>query len=246
MPIERSEAFILHTFNFSEQDKIVTFFTLDKGIIKGIAKGARKFGNRFGSSLEPMSYVNIVYYEKEGRDLDLISQCDLQESFFEIQSNVKATFTLGYFSELIQEFLPLHSREDLIFRLLHKTLQALQKGGDLEMNGAYFEAWMLKINGLIPDFSTCRKCGEKICNTSWLTSRKDGVYCTNCATQKKDSAPPDLPVFIKWARKNPPPEAEVPQFSMEQLKAIRKTLQHLIIFHMEKEPKSLRFLRQGN
>jgi DNA repair protein RecO (recombination protein O) len=127
MPIERSEAFILYSFNFSEQDKIVTFFTRDKGIIKGIAKGARKFGNRFGSSLEPMSFVQIVYYEKERRDLVMISQCDLQESFFDVQNNIKATFTLGYFSELIQEFLPLRSTEDLVFRLLLKTFKPYKK-----------------------------------------------------------------------------------------------------------------------
>ncbi len=243
MPIERSEAFILHSFNFSEQDKIVTFFTRDKGVIKGIAKGARKFGNRFGSSLEPMSFVHIVYYEKERRDLVMISQCDLQESFFDVQNNIKAAFTLGYFSELIQEFLPLRSREDLVFRLLLKTLQALQKGGDLELISAYFEAWMLRINGLAPDFSTCKKCGKRIQNSSWISSRKDGVFCASCAPQKKNSVPPDLPDFLDWVKKNPPPGTEIHQFSIEKLKAIRKILQNLLIFHMEKEPKSLRYLK---
>jgi len=243
MPIERSEAFILHSFNFSEQDKIVTFFTRDKGIIKGIAKGARKFGNRFGSSLEPMSFVHIVYYEKERRDLVMISQCDLQESFFDLQNNIKATFTLGYFSELIQEFLPLRSTEELVFRLLLKTLQALQKGGDIELISASLEAWIMIINGLAPDFSLCKKCGKRIQNSSWMSSRKDGVFCASCTSQKKDSVSPDLADFLDWIKKNPPPGTETHQFSLEKLQTIRKTLQNLLIFHMEKEPKSLRYLK---
>jgi DNA repair protein RecO (recombination protein O) len=64
MPREQTEAIILRTFHFGEQDKIVGFFSRDRGVIKGIAKGARKFGNRFGSSLEPLSLVKIYYYEK--------------------------------------------------------------------------------------------------------------------------------------------------------------------------------------
>ena len=101
MPLEQSEAIVLRTFNVGEQDKIVVFFTQDKGVIKGVAKGARKFGNRFGSSLEPMSHVKVFYYEKERRDLVTVSNCDLLESFFEIQNVLKTSFTLSYFIHLL-------------------------------------------------------------------------------------------------------------------------------------------------
>ena len=69
MPLEQTEAIVLRTFNVGEQDKIVVFFSRDRGILKGVAKGARKFGNRFGSSLEPLSLVKAHYYEKERKEL---------------------------------------------------------------------------------------------------------------------------------------------------------------------------------
>lgn len=244
MPIERSEAFILNTLNFRDQDKIVTLFTQDKGIIRGIAKGARKFGNRFGSSLELLSHVNAVYYDKEGRDLVIINQCDLKESFFDVQHSTKAAFTLGYFSELVQGFSQQRAREDLVFRLLHKTLHALHQGGNLELLSAYFEAWILKINGFIPDFKTCRKCGVRIRESSWLSPRKDGIYCLDCAPQKKIGISADFSSFLDWIKKNPPPidgTAQLP-FPEENIKANRKILQELLVFHMERKPKSLRFL----
>jgi len=65
MPIDQSEAVILRTQNFAEQDKLVVFFSQEKGLVRGIAKGARKFNNRFGSSLEPLSIVRIFIMKRE-------------------------------------------------------------------------------------------------------------------------------------------------------------------------------------
>jgi len=243
MPLEQSEAFILRTFNVGEQDKIVTFFSIDKGIVKGIAKGARKFGNRFGSSLEPLSHVKIYYYEKEHKDLVVISDCDLIESYFELQEHLERGFTLSYFCELIEEFTPSHSKDDLLFRLLSSTLQALKAGGDTDFLGAYFEAWILKINGFLPSFKKCRKCRREIINSAWLSPKKEGVYCHNCTLQKKEEILPEMDEFIEWVKKTPPPEHKNLPFPQETVKAVRKTLQDIIIYHMEKEPKSLRFIK---
>lgn len=243
MPLEQSEAFILRTFNVGEQDKIVIFFAKNKGIVKGIAKGARKFGNRFGSGLEPLSHVKLHYYEKEHKDLVVLNSCDLIESNFDLQRDVDRAFTLSYFAELIEEFFPSREKDDILFRLLESTLHAMKEGGDLDLLGAYFEAWILKINGLLPSFKKCRKCRNEILESAWLSARKEGVYCTRCAVHKKEEIKLDMNEFLQWAKKNPPPKHG--DFPMERakLKAIRKTLQGIIIYQMEREPKSIRFLK---
>ena len=118
MARKQSEAFVLRSFDVGEQDKIVVLFARDIGIFRGIANGARKFGNRFGSSLEPLSLIKVYYYEREGKDLVTISNCDLIESFFEIQNDLETTYSLSYFVELIEEFYPARSKDDTLFRLL--------------------------------------------------------------------------------------------------------------------------------
>jgi len=243
MPLLQSEAYILRAFPIGEQDKMVVFLSKDQGIVKGVAKGARKFGNRFGSSLEPLSHVNAFYYEKEHRELVVISNCDLIESSFDLQRDLTKSFTLSYFSELIEEFFPIRSYDAILFRLLHSILQAFKSGGDPEFLSVYFEVWILKINGFLPGFRKCRKCRKEITNTAWLSPKKDGIYCSLCAFQKKEEIKPDLNDFILWAKKNPPPTGKELPFPRERIKAIRKVLQDIIIYHMEKEPKSLRFLQ---
>lgn len=242
MPLKQSEAFILRTFPVGEQDKIVIFFTKERGIIKGIAKGARKFGNRFGSTLEPMSYVKIFYYEKERKDLVVVNKCDLLESFFELHKDLKTAFTLSYFSEILEGFFPSRSKEDILFRLLRSLLTAFKQGGNVEILGAYFEAWVIKISGILPSFKSCKKCQKEIDSFGWLSTKKDGIYCNGCALQRKNKVGPEVRIFLKWVQKNPPTVGEKSPLSFEQIVSIRKILQSIIIFHMEKKPKSLNYL----
>lgn len=243
MPLEQSEAFILRTFNIGEQDKIVVFFSKEKGIMKGTAKGARKFGNRFGSSLEPLSWVRVFYYEKEKKDLVTVSNCDIIESFFELQKDLKVNFTLCYFAELIEEFSPVRAKEDILFRLLASVLQAIKSRGDIDFLTAYFETWILKINGFLPDLKSCMKCHKDITDFGWLSPKKDGIYCDRCASYKKEKSLPVMANFLRWVKKNPPTKEKKPPISQEEIKEIRKTLEDIIVFHLEREPKSLAYLK---
>ena len=230
-----------------EQDKLAVFFGRDRGIFKGVAKGARKFGNRFGSSLEPMSHVKVFSYEKEGRELVTVSGCDLLESFFELQTNMEVSFTLGYFAELIEDARPSLTHDDILFRLLLQVLQALKAGGDLKFLTAYFEVWFLKLNGFLPELTRCLGCRCDISGPSRLSRNKDGVLCGNCAPgENQEEIPQQLGDFLEWIRKNPPAGAPPPPLSGEEVAAVRRVLKNLIIFHMERSPKSLSFLDQSS
>jgi DNA repair protein RecO (recombination protein O) len=243
MPLEQSEAIVLRSFNVGEQDKIVVLFSRDKGIIKGIAKGARKFGSRFGCSLEPLSIVKVFYYEKERKDLVTVSNCDLVESFFEIQEDIEKSFTLSYFAELIEEFSPSRSKDDTLYRLLLSVLDSLKGGGDLNFLTRYFEAWLLKINGVLPNLDKCKKCHKTLTGSGWLSPKKDGVFCDHCASHKKEEIKPELGLFVRWVKKNTPPKKGPLPFSSPELDSIKKILQDIIIFHLEKKPKTLRYLK---
>jgi DNA repair protein RecO (recombination protein O) len=242
MPTDQSEAIVLRTTPLGDQDKIAVLFCSDKGVLRGVAKGARKFGNRFGCSLEPMSVIRVFYYEKERRELVTISGCDLVESFFEVQADPNTAFLLSYFAELVEEFAPARAKEDVLYRLLLSVLRSLKEGGDRTFLAAYFEAWILQINGLLPDLGSCRKCRKPL-NPGWLGAKRDGAFCPDCALLKKDEVPPEAQAFLRWVRTHPPaPTAGFP-IPAAELARVRKTLQALIIFHLEREPRTLQFLK---
>jgi len=243
MPLDQTEAIVLRTFNIGDQDKVVVFFSRDKGLLRGVAKGARKFGNRFGSSLEPMSLVKVFYYEKERQDLVTVSQTDLIESFFEVHGDFRSACILSYFAELVEEFFPSRAREDLVFRLLSSVLQAIKEKRDPAVVTRYFEAWFLRINGLLPDFRRCRKCRKRLTGSGTLSPRMDGVTCGACAPPRKEAVPVEFVPFLEWTRENSPSSESGPPCSSAQLEAIGRTLQTIIVYHLEREPKSLHFLK---
>jgi DNA repair protein RecO (recombination protein O) len=245
MPLDQAEAIVLRTSPLGDQDKIAVVLTRDKGLIRGVAKGARKFGNRFGSSLEPMSHVTLFYYEKEHRDLITISGCDLVESFFEIQSDLRTSLTLSYFAELIEEVVPVRAREDVLFRLLLSVLRALRMKGELGLLTRYFEAWFLQANGFLPDVHRCRQCQKTLegQEAAWLSPKKDGIFCDACAPARRDEVRRELSRFVHWARRNPPPSTDEIPFTPGELLSVQKSLQAMIVYHLEREPKSLRYIR---
>ncbi len=244
MPLDQAEAIVLKTGPIGDQDKLCSFLTRERGVLRGVAKGARKFDNRFGSSLEPMSHVRVFFYEKERHELVTVSNCDLLESFFDIQSDPRTSFALCYFSELVEEFIPVRAGEEVVFRLLLSVLQALRDRGRVSILTPYFEAWILRTHGVLPDMKRCKACRREIVAGGWLSPRRDGVYCENCAPSRRDAVRKELADFLKWVRRNPPPRGDVEGFGPEPMKSIRATLQTLIIYHLEREPRSLRYLKE--
>ena len=244
MPLDQAEAIVLRTYPLGDQDKVVVFLTREHGLLRGVAKGARKFGNRFGAALEPMSHLTVFYYEKERKDLVTVSGCDLRQSFFDVQGNVEASLVLSYFAELVEESVPGRAHDDLMFRLLLSVLQALRDSLDTALLARYFEAWFLQLHGVLPDLHRCRRCRKTIAENAagWLGPKRDGIYCDACAPARKEEVRAPLPRFVAWVRANPPTACTEAPFTPEELKGIRSALQAMILYHLEREPKSLRYV----
>ena len=62
----KTKAIVLGGFDIKEADRIVTFYSEQRGKIKAIAKGVRKTRSKFGSSLEPFTLSNLLIYPKTG------------------------------------------------------------------------------------------------------------------------------------------------------------------------------------
>jgi hypothetical protein len=92
------------------------------------------------------------------------------------------------------------------------------------------------------ELSGSRKCRQPLA-PGWLAPKRDGAYCGDCAPFKKDPVPPAIREFLQWVRKNPPPGGCAPPFPADEIAAIRKTLQALIVYYMDREPRTLQFLK---
>ena len=106
MALVTTEAIVLRSYNLAEADRIVVCLTRGAGLVRAVARGARRMKSRFGAALEPFSFINLVFYEKENRELVTISQADILKSNFDLASQPEAAQVLAYIAELVGDFAP--------------------------------------------------------------------------------------------------------------------------------------------
>ena len=87
MPLRESEAVVLRSYPLGEADRLVSLLSRSMGRIRGVARGARRPKSRFGSTLETLSHIQVWFYERETRELVRINQCELLESFLDVQKD---------------------------------------------------------------------------------------------------------------------------------------------------------------
>ncbi|MGH9971788.1 MAG: DNA repair protein RecO [Pyrinomonadaceae bacterium] len=183
MGLCESEGLVLRTYNLAEADKIVVCLTRADGLVRGVAKGCRRLKNRFGAALEPFTLVNLTYYQKENRDLVSLSHVEIVSSNFPLSSNVEVFTGLSYMADLVIEFSPPHQPNDTLFRMVKACLEAVAASpGDLQTILRYFEIWLLKLEGFLPDLKRCAECHQIFNENKLAVVGSDLVLrCRSCA-----------------------------------------------------------------
>lgn len=204
MPLHLSDAIILKTYPLGEADRIVSFFTRDRGKIRGVANGARKMKNRFGASLEPLSHSRIEYFEKENRDLVRIQSAELLDSPLKLFADYDRAVCAGHLVDLVERFLPEHEPQDPVFRLVRVTVQALEQSCPVDFAACYFEVWMLRLAGVFPDFFNCSNCATPMDTDAerFLAAGLQRVLCGACNNGTNVSVHADVSPILFWILKN--------------------------------------------
>ncbi|HKP83296.1 MAG TPA: DNA repair protein RecO [Pyrinomonadaceae bacterium] len=159
MAVFETEALILRSYNLAEADKIVVCLSRSAGLIRGVAKGCRKLKNRFGAALEPFTLVNLTFYEKEHQELVSFRQVEILKSRFNLSSNASILTGFSYMGDLLIDFSPPHQANDNLFRMALACFEAASETpDDLDAVLRYFEVWLLKLEGFLPDLRMCANC----------------------------------------------------------------------------------------
>ena len=202
MALKESEAIVLRTYPLREADLLVTLFTRAEGKVRGVARSAKKSKRRFGGALEPMTYVRAFYDVRERQELARLDACEVLESPLATEVSYARALALAHVAELLDELLPDHEANDAIFRLTLSVLQALQlvsrgvaqspphdhpqnnlhnnkkTGPDIWMPLTYFELWLTRLVGFLPELTECIVCG---CNLNgsraYFHALADGLMC---------------------------------------------------------------------
>ena len=237
MPLIETEAVVLRTHRLGEADKIASLLTRQLGRVRAVAKGALSRRGRYGAALEPLSYIRLWIYDRENRDLQRIGSVEILESFFEMQKDYRIQLAAQYLAEVTERFLPEREVNERVFRLLLAVLRAFKRFGEVNRPLLFFDYWLLRLGGFLPDLTRCMACQRPFAG-------EDGYYdpvavalvCSNCrrgssAERISSGALGLIPAFQatrieQWleAEKAPPGTRE-----------LRRLLEQIIEAHLERK-----------
>ena len=124
--IRKTEAIVLHTRKFRDTSLICTMYTRIYGRQSYLIKGYRSSkGRKRHSYFQPMSIIEVVFYYKETRDLQMVSESSSRYFYQDLQTN-PIKITLGMvIMEVFYHSVHEEERNDPLFAFLQRTLVAL-------------------------------------------------------------------------------------------------------------------------
>ncbi len=189
MPIEKTDAVIINSTEWSDTSKIVSFYTRSHGTVKAAAKGAKRNGSPFGGTLELFYYVDIVYYEKESREIQTLSQCSVKKDFPGIKKDIVKTAYCSYFVQLTDEISGGKQKTCGLFQLLLDILSFLEENEPRCLDARFFELNLLKAAGYGPVLKKCASCGRGFApplDRTGFSPGAGGAVCGCCIDSHRD------------------------------------------------------------
>ena len=191
MALVKSRAISLKSYWLGETSKVVVCYTRDYGKVRLVAKGARKGGGRLGAALEPMHVSGVVFYLRQGRDLSLVSQAEIERQWSELRRDVVRMAYAGVALELTDALVSEREPDPGLFDLLERTLDRVAGAPPslLDVVLWSFELSLAAALGYAPELVCCVACGGPLDGCVSFAARRGGVVCGNCLAEEPGARP---------------------------------------------------------
>jgi len=118
-------------------------------------------------ALQPLRIVQLVYFEKQSRDLVTIDTTAVLERFPRLEDSLDLLTRGMYLLELLLRGTVDSQPQPPMYRLVTKALRLLNEGqGNPDLIRIYVEYHLLRLNGVLVDPSVCEACGRST-GTDW-------------------------------------------------------------------------------
>lgn len=123
--LQNLEAIVIGSSMYGDSDKIITFYTKERGKVRGIAKGVKKLTSRKRSALEPFTHVRV---QITNSDLGIVTEASLINSFSNIRKDINSVSVAYFLCESIQKSQPDEATNYEVFSLFLNSLKDLEDG----------------------------------------------------------------------------------------------------------------------
>ncbi len=180
---EKLHGLVLSAVNYNDNDKILSVYTLEKGIMSVKVKGVKKANAKLRFVAEPFCFAEIIVFTSV--KFNTLIGASLIDSFYPIRENIDKFFSASVILEFIKKF----AREEMVsvdlFTLAVEGLKELaytEKTAESVLS--YFLIKGLEFAGYKLNLSGCVSCGADIEKTDstriFFDYNNGGFFCEEC------------------------------------------------------------------
>lgn len=240
MGLVRTDAVILRAIDYSESSKILTLLSPAHGRVSVIAKGAKRPKSPFAGGIEPLAQVVAVYADKESREVQTLSQCDMVEPFAHMKRDLTALGAASYLAEVAGTVAQERHAAPELYRALCLSLALLDHAPALAPG---IVLWglrrVLDAAGLAPSVERCIVCGGPPRGAPlYFNPRAGGVTCRSCHQAGSRPLTPAGYAALRAAGAEQPQET----VHLDGVCSALNALDEHVVYHVDHPCKSFEFL----
>ena len=178
---DKVNAIVLSAVSYGENDKILTLFTLEKGVKSAKIKGVKKAGAKLKFASEPFCFSEYVLSVRG--EYSSVINASMHDSFYSLREDVKKYYSASAVMEFIKRNCPEGVESKSLFFLTAKTLEELTYSTDTLPVMVNFMVQALKEIGYGVLFDGCGSCGGEIGSRAFFDFTDGNAYCLDCAPE---------------------------------------------------------------
>lgn len=182
----KTNAIVLSKINFGDTSKIATLFTQDFGKETCIIKGGRTSKSKIGGIVDVMNHIQVVFYKKDSREVQMISQADLISNFTLIKDSLEKLKYASGVLELLNSLTIANEKNEKLYRGSVKILDLMNDPvNDPQL---YFVKYLLffidELGYSLKEYN-CRLCRKNLRNGEQAYyNHEKGFMCTDCGSHE--------------------------------------------------------------
>lgn len=175
-----TDAINLNSFDYGENDRIITVYSKSNGLLKCMAKGCKKIKSKTGGRLQPFVANTLVL--APGKNFQTICSADALNPFLKLRADFDKIIFSSYCCEIVENFGNENDCEsEDVFSVLYSCLNALSSCENkiqTLLTVLKFQLKIFSIFGYEQSLSTCPICGNVFEDEfSVFSSEHGGCIC---------------------------------------------------------------------
>ena len=126
--IIKTEAVVLSKLNYGDSSSIVTLFTKEYGKLSAMLKGGRNPRSKISLIVDPINYLEVIFYNNPSRDLQILSSADFKDNYHKIKEDLDKLKYAHSVIELVKNLSVEHEANKKLFSGIIRILKLIDEG----------------------------------------------------------------------------------------------------------------------